>query len=109
MRFELLAPAIAFPVMVIALAVFGVPAAPAGPPDVVLPAWKRMPAPPGKFAIVLFVSSAFVTTAAVVAEPRSPTRMAEPCEDAEAVELVNVLFEMFRSLIVPDQFPMSTP
>src|SRR5262245_44110954 len=106
-RFDVLAPAIRFPVIAIGLAI--VPTAPAGPPDVVLPAWKRIPAPPGKFVILLLFSSACCTFATVLADPRSCTRIAEPLADAETVELVNVLFEMFMSLIVPAQLPISTP
>ena len=68
-----------------------------------------MPAPFGKFLMVFPLSSAFVIEAAVDTEPRAWTLTPDPAVFRATVGLVIMLFEIFRSEIVPLLLRMSTP
>src|SRR5262245_1144115 len=91
----------------------GVPAVPNVTPglleDVPLPACTRMPAPEGKFVIVLLLIVAPLILPAALAVPRTPTRIADPSELAADVLLVKVFPLMSRLVIVPPNCWMSTP
>src|SRR5262249_55737757 len=103
-----LGPAIRLPVMVNGVA--PVPRVLLGAPDEVpLPACTRMPAPDGKFAIVLLLIVAPLMVPGAEAVPRAPMRMALPSEFAPDVLLVRVLLLMSSEEIVPPNCWMSTP
>src|SRR5262249_46654523 len=101
-------PAIRLPVMVSGVAT--VPSVLPGEDDEgPLPACTRMPAPDGKFVIVLLVIVAPLMLLAAVAVPLTPIRIALPSEFAPEVLLVSVLLLMSSAVIVPPNCWMSTP
>src|SRR3977135_2699099 len=100
--FPELLPLIVFPVMSIWLAAsLGMPKVPCAPPAVAFPPCMVMPAPLGKFEMMLLLIVASLTFAAPEPLPKATTRIPVPLEVAVEVVLVIVLPEIVRLLIVP--------
>src|SRR3954451_19034282 len=94
------------------VALVGVPYMPTGPELFDVPLCRAMGTPPGKFVIVLLLSSARVTLATLDATPPTNSWMPEPNEFPPApvvVPLVSVLLEMFTSSSVPANCRIDTP
>ena len=85
-----------------------IPACPAGPPALTLPARTWNPTPARKSVIVLFVSVALVMLPAVVGVPEAMSDTAEPGVATSPVS-ESALPEMFALVIVPAKFRMSMP